>query len=190
MGTVRYRRWAAAILAAAFFFSLNAAWIPAKAELAQLLLEGAWQRRQGGAPNPRPWPWADTSPVGVLEAPGLGVRQLVLEGASGRNLAFGPSAVTGIDAADLVLSGHRDTHFAWLSSLESGDRLRLVRTSGTRDYRVAQIDVVDSRRQQLVLDRSRDRLTLVTCYPFDAVSAGGSLRYVVTAMPVEAGVNF
>ena len=32
-----------------------------------------------------------------------------------------------------------------------------------------------------VLDARQQRLTLVTCYPFDALRAGGPLRYVVTA---------
>jgi len=27
----------------------------------------------------------------------------------------------------------------------------------------------------------------VTCYPFDAAAAGGPLRYVVTALPLENG---
>jgi sortase (surface protein transpeptidase) len=33
----------------------------------------------------------------------------------------------------------------------------------------------------LRLDSDESVVMLVTCYPFDAVAAGGSLRYVVTA---------
>jgi sortase A len=44
------------------------------------------------------------------------------------------------------------------------------------------MQVVDSRRQPLQL--SGDGLALVTCFPFDALTAGGPLRYVVIATPV------
>lgn len=181
------RYWlSAAVLATAAFFMLQALWIPAKAQLAQWLLEGAWQRALGGEPAPRPWPWADTSPVAVLEIPRLDLRQLVLEGASGRNLAFGPTALTAASAADLVVSGHRDTHFSALRHLRPGDEIHLTRRAGETVYRVAWLDIVDSRRQELVLEQRRRRLTLVTCYPFDTPVAGGPLRLVVTALPVES----
>ena len=46
------------------------------------------------------------------------------------------------------------------------------------------LNVVDSRRGSLLLDTDDAVLTLVTCYPFDAVDPGGPLRYVVTARRV------
>jgi sortase A len=182
MGALRYWPLAAVLVTAAF--SLHAAWIPLKAELAQVLLEQAWQRSGKGSRPARPWPWADTSPVAELQIPRLGLRQLVLEGASGRNLAFGPTALTPVAGRDVVLSAHRDTQFADLRDLRPGDEIRLREQGRLRSYRVAWLDVVDSRRQELVLDSARERLTLVTCYPFDALTAGGPLRLVVTAVPV------
>ncbi len=170
--------------AAVFLF--DALWIPVKAELAQHLLERAWLRTLAGEPDAKPWPWADTRAVAILEVPRLGLREIVLEGSSGRNLAFGPTLVntTRIDeSADLVLSGHRDTHFSFLKELKTGDLLRLRTTTQTRDYRVSWQEAVDSRQQQLVIDDSIDRLTLLTCYPLDAPTAGGPLRWVVTALP-------
>jgi sortase (surface protein transpeptidase) len=41
--------------------------------------------------------------------------------------------------------------------------------------------VVDSRSTRIALRSDVPRLTLVTCYPFDAIEPGGPLRYVVTA---------
>jgi sortase A len=41
---------------------------------------------------------------------------------------------------------------------------------------VANVRVVDSRRSRIVLDGDVPRLTLVTCYPFDAIEPGGPLR--------------
>lgn len=183
--TVRRRPLAAALVAAAFFLVAQAAWIPAKAWLGQVLLERAWQQRLAGNDRARPWPWADTAPVGRLDIPRLELSQLVLEGASGRNLAWGPAALTPLDGEDVVLSGHRDTHFGALRHLRVGDRIVLWNGSARRAYRVAWLDIVDSRYQELVTRRDRERLTLVTCYPFDAPTAGGPLRLVVTALPEE-----
>ena len=184
------RHWIlVAVTLTATFFLFDALWIPVKAELAQHLLERSWLRTLEGEPDAKPWPWADTRAVAVLEVPRLGLREIVLEGSSGRNLAFGPTLVNarGLDnSPDKILSGHRDTHFSFLKDLRAGDLLRLHTTSGIRDYRVNWLETVDSRIQQLVIEDSVERLTLLTCYPFDAPIAGGPMRWVVTALP-EAG---
>lgn len=161
-------------------------WIPAKAELAQWLLERSWNKIRAGADHAPPWPWADTQAVAVLEVPRHGVRQLVLAGDSGRNLAFGPALHGSTDARDLVISGHRDTHFAFLQDLQPGDRILIETREGRREYVAAFTDIVDTNRHDLVLEPGIDRLSLVTCYPFDAISPGGPLRYVVTALPAPA----
>ena len=51
----------------------------------------------------------------------------------------------------------------------------------THLYQVVHIDVVDARRSSLLLDTDESMLSLVTCYPFDALQPGGPMRYVVTA---------
>lgn len=181
------RHWLLAVVSfTAAVFSLDALWIPVKAELAQHLLERAWLRTLAGEPDAKPWPWADTRAVAILEVPRLGLREIVLEGSSGRNLAFGPTLVNSGRlelSSDRILSGHRDTHFSFLRELKTGDLLRLRTVNETRDYRVSWQEAVDSRGQQLVIDDSIDRLTLLTCYPFDAAMPGGPLRWVVTALP-------
>lgn len=183
------RHWyLAAVAATAAVFLLDAMWIPVKAEVAQFLLEKAWLRTRDGEADAKPWPWADTRAIAVLEVPRLGLREIVLEGSSGRNLAFGPTLVnTGrIElSSDRVLSGHRDTHFSFLKNLRTGDLLRLHTANGARDYRVRWQQAVDSRKHPLVIDTGVERLTLLTCYPFDATFPGGPLRWVVTALPVS-----
>jgi len=181
--TIRHRHLAAAIIAAALFGTVHASWVPAKALLGQVLLERAWQARLAGEETAKPWPWADTSPVAVLSIPRLGARHLVLQGASGRNLAWGPAAMTPVSGGDVIISAHRDTHFDGLNELQPGDILWLNDGHGARAYRVTWLDIVDSRRQELVLLNDRERLTLVTCYPPNAPLAGGPLRLVVTALP-------
>ncbi len=175
---------AGALLAA--FFMLQALWIPAKAALGQVLLEHSWQQLKAGNPGIKPWPWADTHAVALLEVPRLEIRQVLLSGASPRNLAWGPVWFTANDErmhGDVLLSGHRDTHFSFLKHLQRGDEMRISNGSQQMAYRVVQMEVVDSRTATLNPSADEQRLTLVTCYPFDALQAGGPLRYVVTAMP-------
>jgi sortase A len=185
--TLLRRHWIlAAVSLTAAVFLFDALWIPVKAELAQHLLERSWLRTLAGEPDAKPWPWADTRAVAILEVPHLGLREIVLEGSSGRNLAFGPTLVNTSqldESADRILSGHRDTHFSFLKELQTGDLLRLHTTKETRDYRVSWQEAIDSRQQQLVIDNNIERLTLLTCYPFDAATSGGPLRWVVTAVP-------
>lgn len=185
--TLPKRLWMIAALSlTAAFFMFDAIWIPLKAELAQHLLERSWLRTLAGEPNAKPWPWADTRAVAILEVPRLGLREIVLEGSSGRNLAFGPTLLNTSqldESADRILSGHRDTHFSFLKELKTGDLLRLRTVNEIRDYRVSWQEAVDSRIQQLVIDDSIERLTLLTCYPFNAATTGGPLRWVVTAIP-------
>ncbi len=203
------RRRLAAGLAALALLSLGlglwqlggAGWIHAKAWLAQRLLERSWAATlddgggggtSGTAATPqRPWPWADTHPVAQLQVPAYNVDQIVLSGASGRTMAFGPGHLEGTAAPGTqghsVIGGHRDTHFRFLEALETGDAIRLRRPDGGwADYRVSGTQIVDSRRARLLPDDGRTRLTLVTCYPFDAVTAGGPLRYLVFAV-ADAG---
>jgi len=188
MKQTRHWFYAAVSLTAAFFsllYLVGALWIPAKAELAQWLIERSWQQAQAGNENAHPWPWADTRAVGVLSVPGLGIRQIILEGNSGRNLAFGPVVLDGTSTgSDLVISGHRDTHFHFLKDIETGDRLIVQTKNRTQHYQVIAVEIVDSRTSELVIEPETSRISLVTCYPFDATLAGGPLRWIVTALPV------
>jgi sortase A len=80
------------------------------------------------------------------------------------------------------VSGHRDTHFAFLRRLRVGDPVVIERRDGQRcRYVVRRTFVVDRRETWVVEDTDDTRLTLVTCYPFDAIRPGSPLRYVVSA---------
>lgn len=185
----RRRRLAIGLLLLAAALGIDAGWVHAKAGLAQWLLLRAWDATVAGGGPVRPWPGADLRPVAVLAAPRLGVRQLVVAGDSGRAIAFGPGWAEASAALDgvgtRVISGHRDTHFAWLRGLEVGDLLMLDHASGLRRFRVDATTVADVRTHRLALDGDADRLLLVTCWPFDAVIAGGPQRYVVSASAID-----
>ena len=182
----------AGLLAALALWQLGAAGrIQAKAWLAKHLIAAAWAETLAGAERARPWPWADTWPVARLVVPRLELERLVLAGASGRTLAFGPghqdgSALPGAAGAS-VIAGHRDTHLRFLKDLRPGDRLELEDRAGTRHlYRVAQSLVVHRDRARIDISDPTPRLVLVTCYPFDALVPGGPLRYVVVAEREQA----
>ena len=164
----------------------DAAWTHAKARLGQWLLQRAWDaQRASGAPV-KPWPWADTFPVARLTVEGHDADVLVLAGASGRTLAWGPghlddSAPLGA-AGNAVLSAHRDTHFRFLREVAPGDTIAVELASGARfRYRVREGYVADARTLRLPRNTAVPTLTLVTCYPFDAIVPGGPLRYIVVA---------
>ena len=165
--------------------------IQAKAWMAPLLIERAWtQSLATRGARVRPWPWADTWPVARLSVPDADVDLLVLAGDSGHALAFGPghanaSAQPG-EAGTVVIGGHRDTHFAFLKELSPATLVNLQTMDGAvRSYRVNASTVIDSNKNRLPVRAPEDKLLLVTCYPFDALHVGGSLRYVVTAEPVS-----
>ena len=180
----------ACLLCLGFWQFGQGAYIPAKAWLAQELLLRAWDRATDGEDRAAPWPWADTWPVARLTSRAHGIDLVVLAGGSGRTLAFGPghlsaSAMPGNDG-NAVIAGHRDTHFRFLRELRPGETLGIERPDGvSRLYRVMAADVVDSRHASIVLDTDTPVLTLITCYPFDAIEAGGTMRYVVTAVRVN-----
>jgi len=164
----------------------SGAWIHAKAVLAQVLLENAWQQTLAGGKRVRPWPWADTWPVARLRIPRLDASLVVLSGASGRTLAFGPGHTQGSslpgEGGTSVVSGHRDTHFEVLRELRRGDELLVERGDGVSvRYRVEALEVVDSRGAGVRAAGDERALVLVTCWPFDALNPGGPWRYVVTA---------
>ncbi len=60
-------------------------------------------------------------------------------------------------------------------------RLAAILAVDVVGYRVTGTEVIDARHARLAPDDGRPVLSLVTCYPFDAIDPGGPLRYVVTA---------
>lgn len=176
----------AAALALATWQFGEALYLHAKARLGQYLLHRAWtDARTHGVPV-KPWPWADTHPVARLTVPGRDVDLLVLSGANGRTLAWGPghaerSALPG-GIGNTVITAHRDTHFAFLRDVAAGDAIVVESAAGvTRRYRVQRTLIADHRALALPDDGARATLSLVTCYPFDGVDPRTPLRYAVIA---------
>jgi sortase A len=181
----------AALLALGTWLGAQGIHIVVMAGLALVLVQRAWNATRQGASHARPWPWADTEPVARLVVPGEDVDLVILAGASGRTLAFGPGHLTGTtlpgEEGNAVVSGHRDTHFSFLAHLKAGDELAVERRDGRwRRYVVTETEVVDRSDTTALRSTSDTRLTLITCYPFAVLRPGGPLRYVVTALGVRS----
>lgn len=162
--------------------------IYAKAVLAQILLERAFDRSLEAGTPVKPWSWADTWPVARLEVPRLGASAIVLKGASGQALAFGPGLLDGTPApgepGTSVIAAHRDTQFSFLRDVHIGDEIRVTRSDGAIYwFRIADVRVV--RWDASGVDPHADGrwLVLSTCWPLGAVTSG-DLRYVVRAQMV------
>lgn len=170
--------------------ALDAAWMTGKALLAQQLIERAWEHDRSKS---KPWPWADTYPVAKLSIARVDLEAWVLAGASGHALAFGPGLADGSvqpgQRGVTMIAGHRDTTFRPLQHVRIGDRIRVEDTA--RDaftYRVTDVSIADARVDSVAAHSDTATLVLVTCFPFDAWTAGGPLRYVVQAtldLPVD-----
>ena len=187
------RRTCTLLVVAGVLMLARGAWIPAKAFAAQVLLQNAWEKSLADGGVHKPWPWADTHPVARLSAPAHGVELIALAGSAGSSLAFGPGHVAGSGAPGsrdtVILGGHRDTHFRFLERVETGETLVLQNPAGQQVvYRVERAEVTDSRVSRLRVEQDSGLLALVTCYPFDALTAGGPLRYVVSARAVEVSL--
>jgi sortase A len=163
----------------------GAVWIHTKAVLAQHLIASAWSGAKGDGAR-RPWPWADTRPVARLAVPSRGLSLYVLSETSGRSLAFGPGHLVGTalpgTAGNSVIVAHRDTHFAFLRDLRENEEITVEDVRGRiTHYRVREAAVVDKHDTRLLDPADSPQLTLITCWPFDAVRPGSAERYVVIA---------
>lgn len=181
---------ALALLIGGGLIAAQAAWIPAKAQVAQVLMDGAWERQLETGHPARPWPWADFTPAARLEFPSLGRSVLAVSDAGGEGMAFGPiqmaAAVKPGERGVAVFAAHRDTHFAFLGDLKTGDAVIVETPEGPRSFRVTGSEVVSWDNSGIVAhDGGRPRIALATCWPLDAKTQG-PLRYVVWAEAGEA----
>lgn len=166
-------------------------WLKAKAMLAQFLLRDAWEETVRTGVSVKPWPWADSWPVARLWVPRLDIDRIVLEGDSGEVLAFGPGHISASATpgarGNCVLTGHRDTSFTFLEHLIPGDTLTVEGADGRRTTFTVTMSQVEHRSNLYFEEVDSPWLTLVTCYPFNAVRPGSDQRYVVFARLIEEG---
>lgn len=178
----------AALALVGLSFLGNGLYIKAKAELSQILLKRAFAAELRGE-DAKPWPWADFTTEAEVRAPRIGAAAIVLAGASGEALAFGPGWLTDTpqpgDEGTAVIAAHRDTHFRWLKDIRPGDLIEVRRRDGkVVTFRAGHGRV--ARWDQNGIDPAAPgrHLALATCWPFDAATRG-PLRYILDAELVE-----
>jgi len=164
---------AIAILTAGALIAAQAASIPAKAQVAQVLMESAWSnssqpaipRVPGRGPISRPRPGSVFRPS--TERSGVDRRRR-------RKPRLRPDP----DGGDLVAPGergvavfaaHRDTHFAFLGDVKPGDAVRVEQPMARAPSASRVSEVVRWDQSGIVAhDGGRPRIALVTCWPLGA----------------------
>lgn len=124
---------------------------------------------------------------GQIEIERLDLSAMVVEGTSSRALFAGvghltDSALPG-DTGNVVLAAHRDTFFRPLERVRLGDLIRLKTVSGSFEYRVETISIVEPTQTEVLAPTEEPVLTLVTCYPFRFIGPAPK-RFIVRAVLV------
>ena len=180
---------AAVIGLCGLLFAGHGFYIKAKAQLAQVLLARSFAAELAGEGPSRPWPWADFTTAARISAPRIGHSAIVLAGANGETLAFGPAWLATTpqpgDEGTAVIAAHRDTHFSWLKDVRPGDRIEVERADGrTMSFVAGQGRVSRWDENDIDIAAHGKHLALATCWPFDSTERG-PLRYILDARLLE-----
>ena len=180
------------LLAAALLIS-ESALIRFKAWLGPILLRQAWAESLATNQPVKTWYWADMYPEARLMVPSLGIDLIALNSSSGEALSWGPGLwraaadgpTDGATETLAILTGHRDTHFRFLSDIELGMTVQRIDDQGVRhDYVAEKTQIVDVRTDQITKPDDGEWLLLVTCHPFDGVNPDTPYRYLVWARQI------
>lgn len=120
-----------------------------------------------------------------ISFPRIGKELYVAPSAGKDDLLRGPGHLNGTalpgEPGNMVIAGHRDTHFHLLKDVKAGDDILIERGWNRFRYRVTETRIV-SPTETGVLASSREAiLTLVTCYPF-SYAGPAPKRYIVRAV--------
>jgi len=130
--------------------------------------------------------------IARLVIPRLHSERFVLAGASDANLKQGPAWITETvppgTQGNCVITGHRDTHFAFLKSVQVGDAILLDNRWSRYSYRVDELYIVSDKDLAPYRTEQTAVLTLVTCYPFSYVGQAPR-RFVVRARLIDEGLR-
>ena len=175
-----------AILAiAGLIFLFLAFKIEIKANVAQYLLNNAWDKTIETGDEYEPWPGFDGYPILKLSIPKFKLQQIVLSNTSGQSLAFGPSfhPETYLPKENKItaISSHRDSHGYYIRDLKINDFVILEDKENNKfTYKVINFKIINVEDKDLQFNKMGNQLLLITCYPFDAIISGTKLRYIVT----------
>ncbi len=156
-------------------------------------MEARWLQRDQRARFEReaaaqaPYVAAPGSLVGMLDVPRLRMSLPVIEGDDDRTLKASvghlPDTPLPWQRGNSAFAGHRDGLFRPLKGVAVGDEITFRSTSETIQYRVTATTIVQPDDVSVLATRSRDALTLITCYPFAYIGEAPQ-RFVVRARAI------
>ncbi|MEQ8232464.1 MAG: class D sortase [Gammaproteobacteria bacterium] len=121
---------------------------------------------------------------GILRIPSIDLEVAVLPAATKAMLDIGAGLIDGtslpVAGGNTGIAAHRDGFFRALRHIELGDRIHLDTVNGRFEYVVSETSIVAPSSVEVLAERSRPVLTLVTCYPFYFVGPAPQ-RFVVHA---------
>lgn len=111
----------------------------------------------------------------------------VVEGTTRQALRKGPGHLAGSampgKSGNVVIAGHRDTHFRMLKDVKIGDEIRIGGPGRDYRYRIVETRIVSPKDVSPLRPQADSVITLITCYPFYFVGPAPD-RFVVRAKAV------
>jgi sortase A len=126
--------------------------------------------------------------IGKIEIPKIGLSAIIREGTDAGTLLLAVghlqgSALPGA-AGNIVLSGHRDSFFRVLRTIQVGEQISITLPGRRYSYRVVSTTIVNPEDTYVLDPTPAPTLTLVTCYPFYFVG-NAPHRFIVRAQQIQ-----
>jgi sortase A len=138
----------------------------------------------GSATSPEVEAVAPDGLIGRIEIPRIGLSAVIFQGIDKDTLRLAvghiPGTVLPGQLGNAGLAGHRDTFFRPLRMILQNDLITVTTLRGEYRYRVVSTRVVGPAEVSVLGPAENERLTLVTCHPFNFVGAAPN-RFVVFA---------
>lgn len=125
--------------------------------------------------------------LGRMSIPSLALSVTVVEGTDALALRRAVGHVPGTampgETGNVVISGHRDTHFRPLRNVRRGDVINIATLRGDFSYRVTSTLIVSPDHLAVLEPGEGENLTLITCYPFNFIGSAPD-RFIVRAVRI------
>jgi sortase A len=190
----RWIAWIVALLAfvCALQFGGDVFGIDARRTTQESRLDHAWQRTLAGEAGAAPRARTNSRPVARLAIPSQGLSTLVVSGEPSADEVSAPLHQPGTplpgEPGNSVIGDRNGSALHFLRQAKRGDLLSVQRADReSLVYRVTDIEIIDQRDVWIMKNEGPTRLTMITCYPFDAQCAHHRLRYAVIARALPSG---
>jgi sortase A len=126
----------------------------------------------------------DELPEGIMRIPSVDLELPIFTGTHEANLTRGAGTIEGTaplgTPGNTGIAAHRDGYFRSLKDVSVGDSIVVETLSGTNNYRIDELLIVQPEDVHVLDPTENSTLTLVTCYPFYYVGSAPQ-RFIVRA---------